>query len=235
MKSKTATIRTAIAIAATVFTMNAYGQSIAGGYPDQWGIIGGMGYGTLSQQQNNTTTMGEIVLEQHSMGQMMHLLAKWNREYNDYLKDTTLVQGIALGSTLYTEGVILVRNLYYLQKAVKHNPQGLVSTAAMNNLYGETATLLVKTFNLLKKVITQGNSEHMLTGPERLTMLWDVTDEIKELNKKIRRTFISIAYYDLTDVWKRATLGMTEPDNKRIANECIKEWKKAYKASAVFY
>lgn len=189
----------------------------------------------INQSRKNTSTMGEIVAEQHTMAQTVSLLEKWNREYNDYLKDSLgIAQGVRLGSILYTQGMMLVENLYFLQKAVRNNPQGIAASVPMNNLYMETYAEIVKVYKTLKKIVSKGGPDSMLTGAERMNLLWNLSDELMILNTKIRKTAISIAYNDFLDVWKTATRGMIDHNHAEIANDCFREWQKAYRVSNVF-
>lgn len=232
MRSVTGFIRSICVVAALAAAQDTRSQTVFGTFVDEDPVIT-VTYAVelTGKHSNNATKMGVILAEQHVVGQMISLLDKWNNEYNDYLKDSLgIAKSIKIGTTLYTEGAILLRNLYTLQKAVRYNPQGVVSTAVMNDLYKKTAVTVIRTYNLLKKVLTKGGPDHMLTGAERLDILWEATNEIRLLNKTFRKLSISIAYYDLADVWNRATSGIIELDTRQIARRCLDDWRKTYKA-----
>ena len=53
-------------------------------------------------------------------------------------------------TNLSDDGVRIFINLCNLKKAIASNPQGIVATASMNNLYIETATELVTVYTTLK-------------------------------------------------------------------------------------
>ena len=362
-------------------------QSLAAAYPDQWVIIEVTGDELISKTGKNTAKMSAIIAELHVMMQEMLLMDKWNKEYNDYLKDTKGIAGhIRAATTLYSQGAVLLENLYLLQRAVKSNPEGIAASVPMNNLYMETAAEVVRAYRTLKYIIlgeeaedeqteptpvhqvpyepgcvqvtvtiqnksgkdiafdgkinfilhgyiaqedytghaafhgvclggdynipaggsktytvifikddnptyglglpfaeeghtgsrmsnnayyignkgytcefissdeifreggsytmtipkgtcewySGGGGKSMLTGAERLDLLWNLAMNIRELNKKLRKTAISIAYYDLIDVWNHATAGMYEKDHKQIADDCYRDWQKAYKVSTLF-
>lgn len=357
-------------------------QSIFASYPDQYPIISLEGGKVISEAGKNTAKMGEVIAEQHIAAQMLTVLDRWNQEYNDYLKDPSgLASNIKLTNTLYLQGAELMRNIFQLKKAIKANPEGIAATVPMNNLYMETAALIIKCYRTLKVItntITEEDSTaiqvtpvqpipyetgcirvtvtiqnktdknitfdgkvcfilhgympsedytghksfhgicsggdytipaggsrtytvifkkedtptdglglpfageghtgsrmannayyignkgffcenisesvtfreggsytmvipqntamwykgsdyeaHMLTGAERLQLLWDLANDIRELNKKIKKTAISIAYYQLSDVWDKATEGMIDYDHKRIARRCLDKWSRA--------
>lgn len=214
--------------------VSAQGSATAS-YPDQWAIITKQGGEISSQATKNTEKMGAIVAEQHTAAQMLSQLEKWNKEYNEYLKDPQGLAGsIRLGSTLYTEGTILLENIFLLKKAIEANPEGIAASVPMNNLYMETATLAVKCYRTLKEVISNGGPDHMMNGAERVETLWKLASQMRELNSKIRQTSVSIAYYQLVDVWYEATAGMINYDHKDIAKRCLKDWSRAARVGRVF-
>lgn len=207
-------------------------QSVLAGYPDQWVLIDMEGGKVSTQAAKNTTKMGAIVAEQHIAAQMLTQLEKWNREYNEYLKDPQGLAGsIRLGNTLYIEGAMLLENIFLLKKAIESNPEGLAASVPMSNLYMETTSTAVKCYKTLKKAVTKGGSDNMLNGAERVELLWDLAYEMRELNKKVKQTSISIAYYRLIDVWYEATAGMIDYDHKDIARRCLSDWSRAAKVS----
>lgn len=227
MRLQTA-IKTATVIMFSLTIQVVRAQSIIASYPDQYPIIALDGGKVISEAGKNTARMGEIIAEQHIAAQMLTILDKWNQEYNDYLKDPTSLAGsIRLGSTLYSQGAILLENIYLLKKAIQSNPEGLAATVPMNNLYMETAITAIKCCKTLKVACSKGGSDNMLTGAERVELLWQLAADMRELNKKIKKTAISIAYYTLTDVWWKATEGMIDYDHKTIARRCLNNWSRA--------
>lgn len=234
MKSQTV-IRLIIAAMTIMAAGMAGGQSLTANYPEQWPIITIEGDKVITETGKNTTKMAAITTELHLVAQMATMLDKWNKEYNDYLKDPTGLAGtIRVGSTLYAEGAALLENIFILKKAAAKNPEGLGASVAFNNLYMETVTLAIRCYRTLKTVITNGGKDNMLNGADRIELLWNLAFDMKELNAKVRRTAISIAYYDLIDVWNKAIEGMIDKNHKQIAEECHKKWTDAYKASSIF-
>ena len=96
----------------------------------------------------------------------------------------------------------------------------------MNNLYVETAVQFAKVYRMLKVSVASGKKENMLTGAERAEMLWMLSDEMAELNRKLRQLAISIAYYNLNDVWNMATAGMVDKSHADIAKEALSRWER---------
>ena len=92
-----------------------------------------------------------------------------------------------------------------LRKAVTSNPQGIVATMSMNNLYIETATELVSVYTLLRNAVATGGLQNMLTGAERSETLWALSDRLDAFSKKLHLLHLSIRYYTMTDVWNNVT------------------------------
>ena len=117
-----------------------------------------------------------------------------------------------------------------LKKAIGSNPQGIVATMSMNNLYLETATELISVYTLLKEAIATGGKTNMLTGAERSQTLWALSDKLGAFSRKLNRLYLSIRYYTLTDVWNNITAGMLDRDIGTIAGDALDRWKRAARA-----
>ena len=155
----------------------------------------------------------------------------WEGKYNYYLKKTQgYAEGLKGAVTLYAEGVTTLRHLYEITKAIKNNPQGVMATVSMNNLYAETAAELIKVYNVLKYTIAVGGKTNMLTGAERTELLWEINDSMQDFNRKLRQLALSIAYYNMTDVWNRATTGLIERNHGEIARQAYGRWVRAQTA-----
>ena len=139
-------------------------------------------------------------------------------EYNSYLKTVDgYASTLKACTTLYDDGVRIFINLCNLRKAMADNPQGIVATMSMNNLYIETATELVTIYTTLRDAIAKGGTENMLTGAERSKTLWALNDRLDAFNKKLTKLYLSIRYYTMTDVWNSVTAGMLDRTNGEIA------------------
>lgn len=68
---------------------------------------------------------------------------------------------------------------------------------SMNNLYMETAAEFTKAYRILNKVIKAGGKESMLNGAERTMLLWQLSEELEVLNKKLRSLALSVCIYNL--------------------------------------
>ncbi len=73
---------------------------------------------------------------------------------------------------------------------------------------------------------TSAGGNNMLTGKERTDLLWQLSDQMKDLNRRIRQLTISIAYHNLTDVVNHYTAGLVDRDHATIANEAFDRWKR---------
>ena len=160
-------------------------------------------------------------------------MKQWEGKYNSYLKT---VQGYAeslkAGTSIYADGVEVLRNMYDLRKAVGYNPVGMVATLSLNDLYLEVASEFIKVFKTVKDV-ARGGKTNMLRGPERTAMLWRLSDQMADLNRRLRELVISIAYHNMMDVWNRYTAGLIDRDKSVIASEALERWQRASKVASV--
>lgn len=182
-----------------------------------------------TQTKNQLKTAGL----QNTMATEFSQIRKWEDKYSRYLQSAEgFASTLKAGTTLYHDGVHIFLTLGHIRKAVSDNPQGLVSTAAMNNLYLETATELVGVFTLLSEAIAKGGNENMLTGAERSKTLWSLEDKLGAFNKKLRQLYLSIRYYTMADVWNEYTAGIWYNDNAQIAQTAYTRWRRAAKVAS---
>lgn len=175
-----------------------------------------------------TTSQTKTDLLAGAIGTEFLFIKGWEGKYNSYLKTTQgYAQGLKGAATLYAEGVTTLRHLYEITKAIKNNPQGVMATVSMNNLYADAAAELIKVYNVLKYTISVGGKTNMLTGAERTELLWAISDSLQDFNRKLRQLALSIAYYNMTDVWNKATAGMVDRNHGEIARQAYKRWVKA--------
>ncbi len=124
----------------------------------------------------------------------------------------------------------IIITLGKLRNAITSNPQGIVATMSMNNLYIETATELISVYTLLREAVATGGRENMLTGAERSETLWALSDKLGGFSRKLHRLYLSIKYYTMTDVWNSVTVGMLDPDMGDISKQACRRWRRAAKA-----
>ena len=152
----------------------------------------------------------------------------WEQKYNSYLKTVDGYASTLKACThLYDDGVRIFITLCKLKSAIGSNPQGIVATMSMNNLYIETATELVTVYTTLKDAIAKGGKENMLTGAERSKTLWELNDRLAAFSKKLNRLYLSIRFYTMTDVWNNITAGMLDRTNAEVAHEAYGRWRRA--------
>ena len=125
------------------------------------------------------------------------------------------------------DGVRIFLTLGKLGKAIRNNPQGIVASMSMNNLYIETATELVSVFTLLNDAVAKGGHENMLTGAERSKTLWALNDKLSAFSRKLHLLYLSIRYYTLNDVWNNVTAGMLDRNNGEAARMAMTRWRRA--------
>lgn len=186
------------------------------------------------QIKKQTKAQGKTGLLQATISAEFTKIKQWEGKYNSYLKTARgYAEAIKAGTSLYAEGVETLRHIHEIRKAVAANPQGIGASVAMNNIYVETAAELIRTYRLLKVSVALGSNVNMLTGAERTELLWNLNDALDQLNRKLRRLAMSIAFYNLGDVWNNATAGMVERSHAQVAADAIDRWKRAQRVYAI--
>jgi hypothetical protein len=174
----------------------------------------------------------KTALLQNGIAAEFTMIHKWEKKYNSYLKTVDgYASTLKACTTLYDDGVRIFINLCNLRKAMADNPQGIVATMSMNNLYIETATELVTIYTTLRDAIAKGGTENMLTGAERSKTLWALNDRLDAFNKKLTKLYLSIRYYTMTDVWNSVTAGMLDRTNGEIALQAHRRWIRCARAA----
>lgn len=170
----------------------------------------------------------QTAIMQNTIAAEFNQIHKWEKKYNGYLKSVNgFASSLKAATHLYNDGVRIFITLGKLRTAIRSNPQGIVATMSMNNLYLETATELVSVYNLLNDAVAKGGSENMITGADRSKTLWALNDKLSAFQKKLNKLYLSIKYYTMTDVWNNITAGMLDRDNGTIAREAMRRWRRA--------
>lgn len=194
----------------------------------------------LALAEGNEAINGEIEKEikgqtktallQNTIAAEFTQMHDWQKKYNSYLKTASGYESSLKACThLYNDGVRIFITLGRLRKAIANNPQGIVASISMNNLYVETATELVSVFTLLNDAVAKGGKENMLTGADRSKTLWALNDKLATFSKKLHQLYLSIRYYTFTDVWNNVTAGMIDRSNGEIAEQALERWRRCAK------
>lgn len=170
----------------------------------------------------------QTALLQNTIAAEFNRIHKWEKQYNSYLKTVSgYASSLKACTHLYNDGVRIFLTLGKLCKAVRNNPQGIVASIGMNNLYIETATELVSVFTLLNDAVAKGGTENMLTGAERSKTLWALNDQLAAFSRKLHLLYLSIRYYTLNNMWNNVTAGMLDRDNGEVARMALSHWRRA--------
>lgn len=183
---------------------------------------------------NQSTKIKKTSILQGAIGAEFLQMKSWEAKYNAYLKDSRgFAEALKAGSHLYSEGVAMLMNLNSLRKAITANPEGIAATMSMNTLYVEAYTAASAVYDTLDKTIDKGGKWNMLKGSERIALLWTLNESLANFNRKLRSLALSIAFYNLMDVWNKVTAGMLDIDRGRIANDAFDRWRRAQKAALI--
>lgn len=183
------------------------------------------------QVKDQTDAQTRTAALQNTIAAEFTKIHEWEKKYSSYLQTASgFASSLKASATLYEDGVRIFITLGKLKKAIGSNPQGIVATMSMNNLYLETATELISVYTLLREAIATGGRTNMLTGAERSQTLWALSDKLGAFSRKLNRLYLSIRYYTLTDVWNNITAGMLDRDIGSIAGDALDRWKRAARA-----
>ena len=226
MKSRTISI---ILAAVLAFLLPQLAQAqIAASNPLEWVALAEGNELINGQIDKQIKGQNQTAVLQNSIAAEFNRIHQWEKEYNSYLKTASgYASSLKACTHLYNDGVRIFLTLGKLGKAIKNNPQGIIASMSMNNLYIETATELVSVFTLLNDAVAKGGTENMLTGAERSKTLWALNDKLSAFSRKLHLLYLSIRYYTLNDVWNNVTAGMLDRDNGEVARLAMTRWRRA--------
>ena len=226
MKSRTISI---ILAAVLAFLLPQLAQAqIAASNPLEWVALAEGNELINGQIDKQIKGQTQTAVLQNSIAAEFNWIHQWEKEYNNYLKTASgFASSLKACTHLYNDGVRIFLTLGKLGKAIKNNPQGIIASISMNNLYIETATELVSVFTLLNDAVAKGGTENMLTGAERSKTLWALNDKLSAFSRKLHLLYLSIRYYTLNDVWNNVTAGMLDRDNGEVARLAMTRWRRA--------
>ena len=226
MKSRTISI---ILAAVLAFLLPQLAQAqIAASNPLEWVALAEGNELINGQIDKQIKGQTQTAVLQNSIAAEFNRIHQWEKEYNNYLKTASgFASSLKACTHLYNDGVRIFLTLGKLGKAIKNNPQGIIASMSMNNLYIETATELVSVFTLLNDAVAKGGTENMLTGAERSKTLWALNDKLSAFSRKLHLLYLSIRYYTLSDVWNNVTAGMLDRDNGEVARLAMTRWRRA--------
>lgn len=227
MKSRTARIW--IIVLALCAGIRAQAQFVQTN-PLEWMALAEGNEAINGQIQDQIEGQTKTAALQNAIAAEFNRIHEWERKYSGYLQTVEgYASSLKAATTLYEDGVRIFITLGRLRKAVTENPQGIVATMNMNNLYLETATELVTVYTLLRNAVATGGPQNMLTGAERSETLWALSDRLDAFSRKLNQLYLSIRYYTMTDVWNNVTAGMIDRDNGEIAQAALDRWRRAAK------
>lgn len=226
MKSRTISIILAAVLA--LFLPHIAQAQIAASNPLEWVALAEGNELINGQIDKQIKGQSQTAILQNSIAAEFNRIHQWEKEYNSYLKTANgFASSLKACTHLYNDGVRIFLTLGKLGKAIKNNPQGIIASMSMNNLYIETATELVSVFTLLNDAVAKGGTENMLTGAERSKTLWALNDKLSAFSRKLHLLYLSIRYYTLNDVWNNVTAGMLDRDNGEVARLAMTRWRRA--------
>ena len=225
MKSRT--VKILAIVFALCFSISVQAQYVQTN-PLEWLALAEGNEAINGQIQDQIEGQTKTAVLQNTIAAEFNRIHEWERKYSDYLQTVEgYASSLKAATTLYEDGVRIFITLGKLRKAVTSNPQGIVATMSMNNLYIETATELVSVYTLLRNAVATGGLQNMLTGAERSETLWALSDRLNAFSKKLHLLHLSMRYYTMTDVWNNVTAGMIDRSNGEVAHAALDRWRRA--------
>lgn len=230
MKSQTAKLQTlGLALVLFLLALPAKAEWVVTN-PGEWLALAEGNDLINKQVQSQAKGQTQTAVLQNTIAAEFNQIRKWEQKYSGYLQTASgYASALKAGTTLYHDGVRIFITLGQVRKAIQNNPQGIIASMSMNNLYMETATELISVFTILKEGIAQGGEQNMLTGAERSQTLWTLQDRLSAFSRKLHRLYLSIRYYTMANVWHNVTAGMIDRDNGEVANIALGRWRRAAK------
>lgn len=210
-----------------LFVTNELSAQIAASNPMEWTALAEGNEMLTSEIKKQINGQNKTATLQNTIAAEFTKIHEWEKKYNSYLKTANgYASSLKACTYLYDDGVRIFITLGKLRKAIQNNPQGIVASMSMNNLYMETATELLSVYTILKEAVSQGGKDNMLTGSERSKTLWELNDRLALFSRKLNLLYMSIRYYRISDVWDNATEGMVNRTNGDIAAQALKRWRR---------
>ena len=211
----------------SLFPQLAHAQ-VAASNPLEWVALAEGNEVINGQIEKQIKGQTQTALLQNTIAAEFNRIHQWEKQYNSYLKTASgYASSLKACTHLYNDGVRIFLMLGKLGKAIGDNPEGIVASMNMNNLYIETATELVSVFTLLNDAVAKGGTANMLTGAERSKTLWALNDKLSAFSRKLHLLYLSIRYYTLNDVWNNVTAGMLDRSNGEVARMAMSRWRRA--------
>lgn len=210
-----------------LFTSTQLSAQIAASNPMEWTALAEGNEMLNSELKKQINGQNKTATLQNTIAAEFTKIHDWEKKYYSYLKTANgYASSLKACTHLYDDGVRIFITLGKLRKAIQNNPQGIVASMSMNNLYMETATELLSVYTILKEAVSKGGKENMLTGSERSKTLWELNDRLALFSRKLNLLYMSIRYYRISDVWNNATEGMVNRTNGDIALQALKRWRR---------
>lgn len=133
--------KTIFAIALGLVSFEARSQSVVVANPLEWAALAEGNEAINGQVKKETENQLSTAALQNTIAAEFTKIHEWEKQYSNYLQKVNgYASSLKASTSLYNEGVRIFISLTKLKKAIGDNPQGIVASMSMNNLYIETAT-----------------------------------------------------------------------------------------------
>ena len=147
MRLRTAKILTVVL---AVFAAVSARAQVVVSNPLEWLALAEGNEAINGQVKDQTDAQTRTAVLQNTIAAEFTKMHEWEKKYSGYLQTVSgFASSLKASATLYEDGVRIFITLGKLKKAIGSNPQGIVATMSMNNLYLETATELISVLSLI--------------------------------------------------------------------------------------
>lgn len=172
-----------------------------------------------------------VALSERAIAVEFDRISEWKAKYNSYLK-TAEGLGSALNAAyhIFYEGSRLLRSILEIRESVKDDPEGALASVSMQDIYIETFGELLSLYESIRTAVSAGGKDSMLTGEQRLSIMWDIEKHLDALSDKFHRLSLVMRQCSLLSNWNHTVIATIPLDKGKIAEMSMKDWSDALKA-----
>lgn len=172
-----------------------------------------------------------IALSERAIAVEFDRISEWKAKYNSYLK-TAEGLGSALNAAyhIFYEGSRLLRSILEIRESVKDDPEGALASVSMQDIYIETFGELLSLYESIRTAVSAGGKDSMLTGEQRLSIMWDIEKHLDALSDKFHRLSLVMRQCSFLSNWNHTVIATIPLDKGKIATMSMKDWSDAIEA-----
>lgn len=188
--------------------------------------------GLLNQSYSKeVASESAIALSERAIAVEFDRISEWKAKYNSYLK-TAEGLGSALNAAyhIFYEASRLLRSIMDIKDSAEDNTEGVLASFSMRDIYIDTFGELLSMYSALQTAVSAGGKESMLTGEERLSVMWDLEKHIEKLADKLHTLSICMRQCTFLSNWNHTVISTIPVDKGTIAKIVMDDWTRSVNA-----